>query len=105
MKIRICIYWLIIFDKYFIRLLTFESTKNTDMRKLIAVLLAATVLVSCSDKVDDDILVATGLPMDGLQQVPPKLVAGNGTIDVTYNRSLKTLYYTVKWNSLTGAPV
>jgi len=75
------------------------------MRKLIAVLLAATVLVSCSDKVDDDILVATGLPMDGLQQVPPKLVAGNGTIDVTYNRSLKTLYYTVKWNSLTGAPV
>jgi len=95
---------LIIFNKYLIRLLTFESTKKTDMRKLIAILLAASLLNSCSDKVDDDILVSGGLPMDGLQEVPPKLVAGNGTIDVTYNRSLKTLYYTVKWNSLTGAP-
>ena len=74
------------------------------MRKLIAALLAASVMVSCSDKVNDDIMVSTGLPMDGLQEVPPKMVAGNGTIDVTYNRSLKTLYYTVKWNSLTGAP-
>lgn len=74
------------------------------MRKLIAALLAASVMVSCSDKVDDDIMVSTGLPMDGLQEVPPKMVAGNGTIDVTYNRNLKTLYYTVKWNSLTGPP-
>jgi len=74
------------------------------MRNLIAALLAASVMVSCSDKVNDDIMVSTGLPMDGLQEVPPKMVAGNGTIDVTYNRSLKTLYYTVKWNSLTGAP-
>ena len=74
------------------------------MRKLIAVLLAAAVLNSCTEKVDDDILVSSGLPVDGLQEVPTKAVAGNGTIDVTYNRSLKTLYYTVKWNSLTGAP-
>ena len=74
------------------------------MRKLLAILLAATIVGSCSDKIDDDILVSTGLPIDGLQEVPPKMVAGNGTIDVTYNRSLKTLYYTVKWNSLTGAP-
>ena len=75
------------------------------MRKLLVILLAASLLNSCSDKVDDDIMVSSALPMDGLQEVPPKLVAGNGTIDVTYNRNLKTLYYTVKWNSLTGAPV
>jgi len=94
----------IIFDKYLISLLTFEPTKNTDMRKLFVILLTAALLNSCSDKVDDDVLVSTGLPIDGLQEVPPKLVAGNGTIDATYNRNLKTLYYTVKWNSLTGAP-
>ena len=96
--------WLINFSKNLISLLTFEPTKNTDMRKLLAILLAATIVGSCSDKVDDDILVSNNLPVDGLQEVPPKMVAGNGTIDVTYNRSLKTLYYTVKWNSLTGAP-
>ncbi len=74
------------------------------MRKLIVILLTVSLLNSCSDKVDDDVLVASGLPVDGLQEVPPKQVAGNGTIDVVYNRNLKTLYYTVKWNSLTGAP-
>ncbi|HYJ38361.1 MAG TPA: CHRD domain-containing protein [Chitinophagaceae bacterium] len=74
------------------------------MRKLFAVLLAATLLNSCSDKINDEVMVSTGLPMDGLQEVPPKMVAGNGTIDVTYNRNLRTLYYTVKWNSLTGVP-
>jgi hypothetical protein len=95
---------LINFDKYLISLLTFESTKNSDMRKLFAVLVAVSILSACTDKIDDDILVSSGLPMDGLQEVPPKMVAGNGTIDVTYNRNLKTLYYTVKWNSLTGAP-
>ena len=74
------------------------------MRKLIAILLAATILTSCSDKVDDDILVSNGLPIEGTQEVPPKQLAGNGTIDATYNRNIKTLYYTVKWHSLTGAP-
>jgi len=72
------------------------------MRKLIAIALVAAMLTSCDEKVDDRVLVATGLPMDGLQQVPTKQVAGNGTIDAYYNRNLHTLYYTVKWNSLTG---
>src|SRR5205085_9307579 len=56
------------------------------------------------DSVDDQLLVSKSLPMDGTQEVPPTMVAGNGTIDVTYNKGLKTLYYTVKWNSLSGAP-
>jgi hypothetical protein len=76
-----------------------------DMRKLIAIALVAVILNSCKDKVDDRVLVATGLPMDGTQQVPTKQVAGNGTIDAYYNRNLHTLYYTVKWNSLTGNPI
>ena len=76
------------------------------MRKLLAIIVVATSLFySCSDKVDDVILVSNALPIDGTQEVPPKAVSGNGTIDVSYNRGLKTLYYTVKWNSLTGAPV
>src|ERR1700754_4364271 len=50
----------IIFNKYLNSLLTFEPTKNTDMRKLIVILLAASLLNSCSDKVDDDILVSSG---------------------------------------------
>jgi|SRR6476646_58027 hypothetical protein len=74
------------------------------MRKLLAILLATSLLYSCSDKVDDNVLVSSSVPMDGLQEVPQKMVAGNGTIDLTYNTNLKTLYYTVKWNSLTGAP-
>ncbi len=74
------------------------------MRKFLAILMAAVVLGSCTDKIDDDILISNGLPIDGLQQVPAKMVSGNGTIDAAYNKNLKTLYYTVKWNSLTGAP-
>lgn len=75
------------------------------MRKLLAIVLATSIFYSCSDKVDDDVLVSNAVPIDGLQEVPQKMVAGNGTMDLTYNRNLKTLYYTVKWNSLTGAPV
>ena len=75
------------------------------MRKLIGVLLMATVLNACNNDIESDVLVANGLPIDGSQQLPPKAVAGTGTVDVTYNRAIKTLYYTVKWNGLTGAPV
>jgi hypothetical protein len=74
------------------------------MRKLFAVVLATSILYSCSDTIDDQILVAKNLPLDGTQEVPGKMVAGNGTMDVSYNRGLKTVYYTIKWNSLTGAP-
>jgi hypothetical protein len=94
----------IIFCTISIWLLTFESTKIYDMRKLLAIVLAISLLNSCSDKIDDQVLVSSAVPMDGTQEVPPKMVSGNGTIDLSYNRGLKTLYYTVKWNSLTGAP-
>lgn len=58
---------------------------------------------SCTtDKLDDKILTATNLPLDGLQEVPQRQVAGNGTMDVVYNKETRTLSYTVRWNSLTG---
>ncbi|HKP31458.1 MAG TPA: CHRD domain-containing protein [Chitinophagaceae bacterium] len=74
------------------------------MSKFVSLLLGVVLLASCSDKIDDDVLTSTALPMAGTQAVPAKPVAGTGTIDAFYNRTTKTLYYTVKWNSLTGAP-
>jgi hypothetical protein len=57
---------------------------------------------SCTgDKLDDEILTAT-LPLDGSQEVPARATSGNGTMDLVYNKDLRTLSYTVRWNSLTG---
>jgi hypothetical protein len=75
------------------------------MSKFVSLLLGVVLLASCRDKIEDDILTSTALPVTGTQAVPAKPVAGNGTIDAFYNRTTKTLYYTVKWNSLTTAPV
>lgn len=64
------------------------------------------LISSCTtDKLGDKILTATNLPMDGLQEVPAKLVAANGSMDVVYNKDTRTLSYTIRWNSLTAAPV
>ena len=60
------------------------------------------IFSSCTgDKLDDEILTAT-LPLDGGQEVPARQTAGNGTMDLVYNKELRTLSYTVRWNSLTG---
>src|SRR5690349_993330 len=60
-------------------------------------------LSSCTtDKLDDKVLIATNLPLDGTQVVPVRQVAGNGTMDMVYNKDTRTLSYTIKWNSLTG---
>ncbi|HEY0677581.1 MAG TPA: CHRD domain-containing protein [Chitinophagaceae bacterium] len=64
------------------------------------------IFSSCTgDKLDDQILSAKNLPIDGLQEVPQRQTAGNGTMDVVYNKDLRTLSYTVRWNSLTGPVV
>jgi hypothetical protein len=61
------------------------------------------VFGSCTtDKLGDQILVANNLPLSGLQEVPQRMVSGNGTMDVVYNKDLRTLNYTIRWNSLTG---
>lgn len=60
------------------------------------------VFSSCTgDKLDEEILTAT-LPLDGSQEVPARATSGNGTMDLVYNKELRTLSYTVRWNSLTG---
>ena len=61
------------------------------------------ILGSCTaDKLEENVLTATALPIDGLQEVPQRQTAGNGTMDIVYNRNTRTLSYTVRWNSLTG---
>lgn len=73
--------------------------------KFLLTMLAAGLLIfsSCTtDKLDDKILTATNLPISGLQEVPQRLTSGNGTMDFVYNKDLRTLSYTIRWNSLTG---
>lgn len=64
------------------------------------------LLVSCRENdLGVTLLTKTGVVMDGTQEVPAKPGAGNGTIDYTYNKTTRTLSYTVKWNSISGNPV
>jgi hypothetical protein len=73
--------------------------------KFLLFLAAAGLFVfsSCTtDKLDDRVLTATNLPIDGLQEVPQRLTSGNGTMDMVYNKDTHTLSYTVRWNSLSG---
>jgi CHRD domain len=84
--------------------------KTTFMRgsKLLLSFAVAGLFIfsSCtSDKLDDEVLSATNLPMSGLQEVPQRLTSGNGSMDFVYNRDSRTLSYTVRWNSLTGPVV
>jgi CHRD domain len=84
-----------------------RPTKTTVMRglKLLSFLAVVGLFIfsSCTnDKLTEQVLVANGLPLDGLQEVPARQTAGNGTMDIVYNKDLRTLYYTVRWNSLTG---
>lgn len=72
-------------------------------RKFLAVIgLTASVLLNSCDHELDKIISRRNLPMDGNQEVPAKPGAWNGTIDIDYNQKTRTLYYTVRWNSLSG---
>ena len=69
---------------------------------------AALLLLATSCRQDDlgvNLITKSAVVMDGTQEVPSKPGAGNGTIDYTYNRTTRTLSYTVKWNSLSGVPI
>jgi len=73
------------------------------LRKSYLFLSALAILAFSSCKQEDpNLIVRTNLPMEGAQEVPAKNTAANGSIDVSYNTSTKTLSYTVRWNSLTG---
>ncbi len=71
---------------------------------LVFTALLAFVLVSCKQDLGITILTATALPLDGNQLVPARPGAGNGTMDLAYNKTTRVLTYTVKWNSLSGVP-
>ena len=60
------------------------------------------VLASCKQDLGTTIIAKPGVVLEGSQEVPAKPGAGNGTMDLAYNRTTRTLSYTVRWNSLSG---
>lgn len=73
--------------------------------RIQSVLALIVVFASCKQDLNTTILSKNGLVLDGTQEVPAKPGAGNGTMDLAYNRTTRTLTYTVRWNSLSGVPV
>lgn len=66
-----------------------------------AMLMSATLWTSC-DKNDDDEVVTSNNTMSGSQEVPAVTTTATGSINVTYNKTTKTLSYTATWNGLSG---
>lgn len=63
------------------------------------------VLVSC--KREESLLPLTKrfIPMDSNQLVPARSLTGVGNMDLVYNQATRTLTYTIRWNTLSSAPV
>lgn len=53
---------------------------------------------------DLNIVIKNNIVMEGSQEVPAKITAATGSIDVSYNKTTKVLTYTIRWNGLTGNP-
>ena len=75
------------------------------MLKLISAWVLIVAFASCKQDLNTTIISKKDVVLDGSQEVPAKSSAANGTMDLAYNRTTRTLTYTVKWNSLTGNPV
>jgi Cu/Zn superoxide dismutase len=50
------------------------------------------------------IVTKWGLPIDVMQEVPPKTTGASGTADVSYNKMTKVLSYHITWKDLTSIP-
>ncbi|GAB3168588.1 CHRD domain-containing protein [Telluribacter humicola] len=50
-------------------------------------------------------VVKMGLPVEGSQEVPPRVTPATGSVDVIYNKNTKLLSYFITWRDLTGNPV
>ncbi|MBY0537395.1 MAG: CHRD domain-containing protein [Chitinophagaceae bacterium] len=75
------------------------------MRLLSTAIAAATLfLAGCNNDLGITLYQGTAVPMGGDQVVPSKSVAGNGSMNLVYNRTTRVLTYTVSWNSLSGTP-
>jgi Cu/Zn superoxide dismutase len=73
----------------------------------LATALVCMGFVAC-DKDDDDnnnIVEKRGLALSGNQEVPMRTTPATGTMDVSYNKTSRTLSFTVNWQNLTTAPV
>jgi CHRD domain len=88
---------------YYLAAKTKPNCMNFSKLSFLTLLFAGTILMNaCSDKTDVNVIRKTGVPLSGLQEVPQKPGSGNGTMDLEYNKSTRTLFYKVTWNSLTG---
>lgn len=75
--------------------------RSLRLTSLLAIVIA---IASCKQDLGTTILAKSNVLIDGAQVVPSKSVAGNGTMDLAYNRTTRVLSYTIKWNSLSGNP-
>jgi hypothetical protein len=76
--------------------------KITHLLSLLLFIISICCTSACNKKTSNNILTKNGLAINGGQEVPAKLVAGSGTIDLSYNKDTRTLSYKVTWSGLTG---
>ena len=77
--------------------------RGTTLFLSMAVVICLFAASSCTtDKLTEEVYTVSNLPISGLQEVPQRQTSGNGTMDFVYNKDLRTLSYTIRWNSLTG---
>jgi hypothetical protein len=50
-----------------------------------------------------DPITKNGIALTGTQEVPAVDPSGSGTLDVSYDKSTKTLTYTAKWSGMTDS--
>ena len=50
-----------------------------------------------------DSVTKKGIALTGSQEVPPVTPSGSGTLDVSYDKSTKTLTYTATWTGMTDS--
>ena len=89
------------------KLLTFNTnTKSMKLPKLTAILLSLPVifLFSCksAEEVERDNIYYANLTMSGSQEVPASGSSATGTVEASYNRLSKTLYYKITFSGLSG---
>ncbi len=77
--------------------------KKSTLLWAIALLMSSILWISC-DKDEEDEVVTSNTSMTGAQEVPPVATAATGNINVSYNKTTKSLSYTASWSGLSGAP-
>jgi hypothetical protein len=71
---------------------------------LLALMLVVPMNSCKKDSAPSTVVEKKGIALQGSQEVPVKVTAASGTVDVSYDKATKMLHYTAIWNGLT-APV